>query len=402
MKPQLYLTIPTPCHENWDAMTPNQQGKFCQSCSKTVVDFTTMTDAEVLNFFKQNTTNTCGRFNHDQLDRKIVEQTAKQNKSLKWLFASMFSLAIFTKTAAQNKLLGKVKYNNSSVIREPKKDSIVKGDTILNHDRRISKQIINTEIKIIDTPTLKPNKVDDQLICITVGGVVARSYDADEPFVYIPPPPVNIKGIIVDENHQPIPYATVQIKNKKGTISDSKGKFDIEINRLKNNLIVEISCLGFETKIINLNKYSNANLGVIQLKAKSQELKEVVVNGNYSVLMGDISSGIPIRHKKNVVQDTLQNIKISVKKLLGFEMFSVYPNPAKIGNPITIKPKEAGEYIIQLFDNQSKLLYTQSSVLNKNQAFQIPLPTIVNGVFYIRLVNEKSKKTWIEKIVATL
>jgi hypothetical protein len=314
----------------------------------------------------------------------------------------MFSLAIFTKTAAQNKLLGKVKYNNSSVIREPKKDSIVKGDTILNHDRRISKQIINTEIKIIDTPTLKPNKVDDQLICVTVGAFVARSYDADEPFVYIPPPPVNIKGIIVDENHQPIPYATVQIKNKKGTISDNKGKFDIEINRLKNNLVVEISCLGFETKIINLNKYSNANLGVIQLKAKSQELKEVVVNGNYSVLMGDISSGIPIRHKKNVVQDTLQNIKISVKKLLGFEMFSVYPNPAKIGNPITIKPKEAGEYIIQLFDNQSKLLYTQSSVLNKNQAFQIPLPTIVNGVFYIRLVNEKSKKTWIEKIVATL
>jgi len=53
MKPELYLHIPTPCHEDWNTMTPVEKGKFCGSCNKEVVDFSLMTDAEVLNFFKK-------------------------------------------------------------------------------------------------------------------------------------------------------------------------------------------------------------------------------------------------------------------------------------------------------------------------------------------------------------
>ena len=39
------LLIPKPCHENWDAMTPRDDGRHCASCSKTVVDLTGL-DAE--------------------------------------------------------------------------------------------------------------------------------------------------------------------------------------------------------------------------------------------------------------------------------------------------------------------------------------------------------------------
>ena len=48
MKKETYLHIPEPCHEQWDKMSPAQQGRFCQQCSKTVVDFSTMTDQQVL------------------------------------------------------------------------------------------------------------------------------------------------------------------------------------------------------------------------------------------------------------------------------------------------------------------------------------------------------------------
>ena len=64
------IQIPKPCHEDWNAMTPTQQGSFCGACSKEVVDFTPMTDAEVQRYFLNRTTDkTCGRFKTEQIDR---------------------------------------------------------------------------------------------------------------------------------------------------------------------------------------------------------------------------------------------------------------------------------------------------------------------------------------------
>lgn len=54
--------IPNPCHENWDDMNPDDKGRFCSVCSKNVVDFTTMTDEEVLNYFSAHKgEKVCGR-----------------------------------------------------------------------------------------------------------------------------------------------------------------------------------------------------------------------------------------------------------------------------------------------------------------------------------------------------
>ena len=64
----LFISIPTPCHEKWNEMSPDEQGAFCNVCSKTVVDFTTLNDEEVQNYFLSNRgKKTCGRFRNDQL-----------------------------------------------------------------------------------------------------------------------------------------------------------------------------------------------------------------------------------------------------------------------------------------------------------------------------------------------
>jgi hypothetical protein len=64
----LFLSIPKPCHENWNEMSPREQGAFCNSCSKIVIDFTTLSDEDVKNYFFQNREQkTCGRFRNDQL-----------------------------------------------------------------------------------------------------------------------------------------------------------------------------------------------------------------------------------------------------------------------------------------------------------------------------------------------
>ncbi|MFY1045698.1 hypothetical protein [Chryseobacterium sp. GP-SGM7] len=65
------LNIPQPCHENWDAMTSDQKGKFCQVCNKSVRDFTHCSDEEIYEEIKSNF-NICGNFKDDQLNRNIA------------------------------------------------------------------------------------------------------------------------------------------------------------------------------------------------------------------------------------------------------------------------------------------------------------------------------------------
>jgi hypothetical protein len=64
------ITIPTPCHENWDAMTPNDKGRHCDSCAKTVIDFTHWKTTDII-VTLQNSKNICGRFTNTQLDVPI-------------------------------------------------------------------------------------------------------------------------------------------------------------------------------------------------------------------------------------------------------------------------------------------------------------------------------------------
>jgi hypothetical protein len=68
------LVIPQPCHVNWQAMSPTEQGRFCQSCQKQVIDFTNMTDAQILALIPKNNHAVCGRFNTEQLNRPLGQQ----------------------------------------------------------------------------------------------------------------------------------------------------------------------------------------------------------------------------------------------------------------------------------------------------------------------------------------
>ncbi len=49
-------------------MSPDEKGAFCNVCSKTVIDFTSLSDEEVQNYFLNNRgKKNCGRFRNDQL-----------------------------------------------------------------------------------------------------------------------------------------------------------------------------------------------------------------------------------------------------------------------------------------------------------------------------------------------
>ncbi len=68
------ISLPEPCHEKWQEMTPTEKGRFCASCQKEVIDFSQMNDAQLVDFLKQGQQGICGRFRETQLERKIEKQ----------------------------------------------------------------------------------------------------------------------------------------------------------------------------------------------------------------------------------------------------------------------------------------------------------------------------------------
>jgi len=124
------ITIPEPCHENWDKMTPNENGRFCASCSKTVIDFSKMLPEEIQHFFIQNRNEKiCGRFKKSQLETITIQIPSRVLYS-QTHYHKMFLLALFvamgtTLFSCQDKEGNKQKIDTIEVVEDGKQDENV-------------------------------------------------------------------------------------------------------------------------------------------------------------------------------------------------------------------------------------------------------------------------------------
>lgn len=81
----IQINIPQPCHEDWNKMTPQEQGRFCDSCRKCVVDFTGFSDEELYNYMLAHRgEKVCGHFATWQLKRKVDPPIKLSQKFYKW------------------------------------------------------------------------------------------------------------------------------------------------------------------------------------------------------------------------------------------------------------------------------------------------------------------------------
>jgi hypothetical protein len=136
MRKTIELSVPVPCHENWNGMTPNERGRFCLSCQKSVVDFTTMSDQELIFYFKRRTEQTCGRFRTDQLHKEMFLEPPKKLHWFKYFMQLLIPTVLVTargyaqgkpKVEIQQKkpVVEKVEYITMGIIGTDKKERVV-------------------------------------------------------------------------------------------------------------------------------------------------------------------------------------------------------------------------------------------------------------------------------------
>lgn len=153
MKPSNFIVrIPEPCHEDWNAMQPDAKGKFCNSCSKSVFDFSNKTDTEIRDILiEYKDQKVCGHFKKTQIDRPLNIQInlndLPKNISMTKAFAIalfiVFGTFLFSCTNNQGQKIGEIEITNP----QPKEEELIiggmsftppqenlSGDTILSID----------------------------------------------------------------------------------------------------------------------------------------------------------------------------------------------------------------------------------------------------------------------------
>ena len=77
MRSPINISIPEPCGESWQKMTPVSGGRHCDVCEKCIVDFTQSSDKEIWKAY-QKENKICGQFRPDQLNRLISQPKEKR------------------------------------------------------------------------------------------------------------------------------------------------------------------------------------------------------------------------------------------------------------------------------------------------------------------------------------
>jgi hypothetical protein len=350
MPTSLRLNISEPCPENWQQMTHQEQGRFCGSCQKTVVDFTMMSNQEVLNYFLKANHNVCGRFSNDQLNKDLM--VTEKKKRFSWAYVWNVMLATFLLTEA-----------SAQVKPKPKKP-----------------------VKIMQRSALM--------------GEVA--------YVHEEPPvksviPIVVKGKVLDaETNLPLAGASITIIGTgKSVISDTLGNFRLTVEK-KDSLELEFSFTGKELQTRVLEELTNWQDVQVSLKPAFSNLAEVVVisypkMGKVSFVMASMSC------IKTVKVDTLSNSFFKNRGLTGRQNMKIYPNPVVRGNSVQVNVslKKAGDYRLEVLNTTGQVMLVQPLFMqSKEQLVDVHTQTIWSaGIYWIRISSANTKNVYESKLL---
>ncbi len=104
---KITISVPTPCHEDWNTMSPAPgskagKGRHCAQCDHMVADLTTATDAQLVALFTSDAKPKCARFDVGQLDRALGATDQQRARAVPMAaFTSLLSVAAGHEAIAQ-------------------------------------------------------------------------------------------------------------------------------------------------------------------------------------------------------------------------------------------------------------------------------------------------------------
>jgi hypothetical protein len=297
MSKAVQLQIPEPCHENWQNMTSRDQGRFCGSCQKTVVDFSVMSDKEILDYISNASQHMCGRFSNDQLNREI--KVTENKRRFSWAYVWNFLLATFLIT-----------------------ESYAQGKPVVKKKPVTTKKPVNR-----NKPNIQPGDLYPMMGAVAV----------IEPDVL--PMPREISGAVLDKNiNEPVAGASIWLKGStKGTVADTNGVFHLKVEK-GDSVTLEITAIGYEPETM-----------VVDSKTNWQDIK--VLMDQRAVTMGLIVVGEKVPKKGKAARKEQEPKTEKVKRTVSdwvaapFKKdIKIYPNPVVRGNDIqaNVSLKQAG------------------------------------------------------------
>ena len=453
MSKEIYLHIQEPCHENWEGMSPAEQGRFCRSCAKQVIDFSRMADNQILDLLSKAAGNTCGRFTGNQLERPLLKGTKEIPfflKPYKLVLSSLVPLFIISGNASgqDKKSVGKVVACQKevpipemmgdvaliipapSLIRGRVVDehgNAIQGATILSKETRtktVSDAAGNFSVhlkKVQQKATLQVSYADFQLKevearrnattpleikltekeVVLTGFVIQKRISAKASSLQpqrTKPEKITVQGSIVDKMNQPLSYATVALQElDMHTAADSTGNFSFTVEPGKSNIDLSVSHVGYRllTSKLDLEKDDLKNVKLVL--EQENILDSAVVSGFTNELCTIRVGGFSVVRTVTVI-DTLRT---TVQKLFNNELFKAFPNPVNRGQTLHLRFKQEGDYSLQLFDNSGRLyMEKQLKMAGKELDLLLPMPAkLGSGVYYLKAVCVSANKQFIEKIV---
>lgn len=367
MNKKLQLSIAEPCHENWDNMSPVEKGKFCGSCQKQVVDFTTMSDRQIAIFFKKPSTGSvCGRFMSDQLDRDI-DIPKKRIPWLKYFFGILLPALFVSKAAAQK--------SNKAFIPATK-DTV---RTPITSEFRTLGMVLPKNILAVE------NEKKNDLI----------TKNDTKPILY----KKTISGIVANENGDPIPFASITTGVKGlGTVADENGAFSLPTSSLSKDSVLHVSSAGYQTSDVKVDIEDATGTKLLINLHENKMLDECVVAFNDDTHNEIIAGTVSYVVKDNDTATTEIEAKPSASK----NKISVYPNPVISGNDLTIEwnNSEVGYYFLQLLNLSGQQVQKKEIWIDAEaRLLDVDMPKVAAGSYFLIFTNKRSGKKYSVKII---
>lgn len=158
-------------------MKPEGNGRFCENCKKTIIDFSSLSDQELYRYLSGNTSITCGRFHNDQLNKNIFPVETRHNyfKGLSGAAAALFALLTMRSVAAENSNKAVAITVQPLVEKNPL--------PVLPADVIISGQVKDFNNNLLEKAEIR---IGDSIVAITdkEGKFSLELKDVDKPFIF--------------------------------------------------------------------------------------------------------------------------------------------------------------------------------------------------------------------------